>query len=201
MQQMNPAVVAYAGFWRRLAAYLIDSVILSVVLFLGFFLYGVVVGVQSSINGSPTPNSSSLGGGIAVIYVLWFVVVLLYYSIFEASPLQGTPGKLALGIKVTDLEGGRISYGRSAGRVLAKILSGLIIFIGYLLAAFTERKQALHDLIAGTLVVTRQPGAPMQQSYAGYSAYPSYPPPAPPPPAPPPLAPSALPPSEPPPSI
>jgi uncharacterized RDD family membrane protein YckC len=60
---------------------------------------------------------------------------------------------MALGIRVTDLDGGRISFGRATGRYFGKILSGLILGIGFLMAAFTERKQALHDLLAGTLVV------------------------------------------------
>lgn len=71
----------------------------------------------------------------------------------ESSAKQATLGKMALGIVVTDLEGARIGFGRATGRYFAKILSGLILGIGFLMAAFTERKQGLHDIIAGTLVV------------------------------------------------
>jgi uncharacterized RDD family membrane protein YckC len=73
----------------------------------------------------------------------------------ERSAKQATVGKLAIGIKVTDLDGGRISFWRALGRTFAKIISGIILFIGYIMAAFTERKQALHDKIADTLVVKR----------------------------------------------
>ena len=73
----------------------------------------------------------------------------------ESSANQATVGKMALGIQVTDLQGNRISFGRALGRTLAKILSGLILLIGYIMAAFTEKKQGLHDMIAGTLVVKK----------------------------------------------
>jgi uncharacterized RDD family membrane protein YckC len=79
----------------------------------------------------------------------------LYFAYQESSPAQATIGKRALGIKVTDLEGNRISFGRATGRYFAKYLSAITLFIGFLLAAFTARKQALHDMIAGTLVVNR----------------------------------------------
>lgn len=81
------------------------------------------------------------------------VAAWLYFSVFESSRLQATPGKLALGIRVTDLEGNRIGFGRATGRFFSKIVSGLILDIGYIMAAFTSRKQALHDMMAGTLVI------------------------------------------------
>jgi uncharacterized RDD family membrane protein YckC len=71
----------------------------------------------------------------------------------ESSPLQATIGKLAVGLRVTDLQGQRISFGRATGRFFAKWLSGAILLIGYLMAGFTEKKQALHDRIAGCLVL------------------------------------------------
>ena len=79
----------------------------------------------------------------------------LYSALLESSPNQATVGKMALGIKVTDLDGERISFGRATGRHFGKILSFLILCIGYLMVAFTERKQGLHDLMAGTLVVDK----------------------------------------------
>ena len=77
----------------------------------------------------------------------------LYFALMESSSKQATLGKMALGIRVTDVNGNRIGFGRATGRHFAKILSGLILGIGFLMAAFTEKKQALHDMIAGTLVV------------------------------------------------
>jgi len=73
----------------------------------------------------------------------------------ESSELQATLGKMALGICVTDKYGNRISFGRATGRHFAKIISSLTLGIGYLAAAFTEKKQALHDIIAGCLVLKR----------------------------------------------
>jgi uncharacterized RDD family membrane protein YckC len=77
----------------------------------------------------------------------------IYEASMESSTKQATVGKMALGLKVTDLEGRRISFARATGRHFAKLISGIILLIGYIMAGFTERKQALHDMIAGTLVV------------------------------------------------
>ncbi len=79
----------------------------------------------------------------------------LYYSLLESSAWQATLGKKALGLEVTDLDGNRISFGRATGRFFAKIISSIILGIGYLMAGFTEKKQALHDILAGTLVIRK----------------------------------------------
>jgi uncharacterized RDD family membrane protein YckC len=79
----------------------------------------------------------------------------LYYSLLESSAWQGTLGKKALGLEVTDLDGNRISFGRATGRFFAKIISAIILGIGYIMAGFTEKKQALHDILAGTLVIRK----------------------------------------------
>ncbi len=122
----------YAGFWKRFAAIFIDGIIL-----------GIVGGVVSAIFGVPT------GGPIGALFG-W-----LYFAGMESSSYQATIGKQILGIRVTDLEGGRITFARATLRYFAKFVSGAIFMIGFLMAAWTERKQALHDMIAGTLVVTR----------------------------------------------
>ena len=79
----------------------------------------------------------------------------LYFALMESSSKQATLGKMALGIIVTDLNGNRLSFGRATGRYFGKIISGAILMIGYIMAGFTEKKQALHDIIAGCLVVNR----------------------------------------------
>ncbi|HET9015573.1 MAG TPA: RDD family protein, partial [Thermomicrobiaceae bacterium] len=84
--------------------------------------------------------------------LIWLIVPWLYYALMESSPYQATLGKLAAGIVVTDEFGGRISFGRASGRYFAKWISYLTFFIGFVVAGFTKQKQALHDLIAGTLV-------------------------------------------------
>ena len=86
--------------------------------------------------------------------IIW-AVIPFYWAAFESSKWQASPGKMALGIKVTDLNGNRISFARASGRYFAKILSGLTLLVGYFMAAFTARKQALHDIIAGCLVVNK----------------------------------------------
>ena len=129
----------YAGFWRRFAAWLID-----------YILVGVVTGILVAILGAIGDDA-----GTGLGYFLSVIGSLLYYSVLESSANQATVGKMALGIQVTDLQGNRISFGRALGRTLAKILSGLILLIGYIMAAFTAKKQGLHDMIAGTLVVKK----------------------------------------------
>jgi len=136
----------YAGFWRRLVAYLIDYLIIGAGAFAVGFLIGIVAGVAGAdVNG----------GWLVAIYVITIAGYYLYYAFMESSANQATVGKIALGLKVTDEVGNRISFGRALGRTVAKILSALILFMGFVMAGFTDRKQALHDKIAHTLVVKR----------------------------------------------
>lgn len=87
--------------------------------------------------------------------VLNIVGVWLYFALQESSERQATIGKRALNIYVTDMYGRRISFGQATGRYFSKIISSLILGIGYIMAGFTEKKQGLHDMIAGTLVKRR----------------------------------------------
>ena len=137
----------YAGFWRRFAAVLIDVILVGAVSFVVGMIWGLVIGDSS--------------GSILLLQLIILVAYYVYVAAMESSSYQATVGKIALGIQVTDLNGNRVSFGRALGRNLAKILSGLILYIGFIMAAFTERKQGLHDMIAGTLVVKRgeQPAA------------------------------------------
>jgi uncharacterized RDD family membrane protein YckC len=89
------------------------------------------------------------------VAIISAILQWLYFSLMESSVWQATVGKKLLGLTVTDLEGRRISFGRATGRYFAKIISSLILFIGYMMAGFTEKKQALHDMIAGTLVLRK----------------------------------------------
>lgn len=126
-----PVAVEYAGFWRRFAAAIIDGLILSV--------------------ASTTVIFVSLG----IAYPFTLVVGWLYYSLMESSSTQATLGKMALNIKVTDLDGRRISFGRATGRYFGKIVSAIILLVGYIMIAFTEKKQGLHDMMANTLVLMK----------------------------------------------
>ncbi|MCX6133697.1 MAG: RDD family protein [Ignavibacteriales bacterium] len=156
---MRP-VVQYAGFWRRFVAHLIDQVIvgfIALVLFLpALAMFGIGVGA-----GMMDEDFSAVGFVIAVIaaYLVAILAVMilawLYFALMESSAKQATLEKLALGIVVTDLSGNRISFGRATGRYFGKIVSSMILSIGYIMAAFTEKKQALHDIMASCLVVMK----------------------------------------------
>ena len=135
----------YAGFWRRFAAYLIDYILISVVGGIAFFILAAIAGDD----------------GRCLRLHPWFVGFFVYFAYMEAPSTQATVGKIALGIQVTDLQGNRISFGKALGRNVAKILSALILYIGFIMAAFTAKKQALHDMIAGTLVVKKGSTTPM----------------------------------------
>ena len=157
---MDQPAVTYAGFWKRFVAYLIDSIVLSVAGFLAILpILGLIgLGVGSAMSG----DSESRDGFIAAAIGAYFIAILammvaswLYYALMETSVNQGTLGKMALGIKVTDLNGNRISFGMATGRYFGKIVSSMIFMVGYIMAGFTEKKQALHDMMAGCLVVNK----------------------------------------------
>ena len=140
---------------------MIDTVILSV----AGFVAGIVFGLTAVAIDAASGSSSSTGGTASSIASLlsWAIGLVggwLYFSLQESSARQATIGKLAMGIKVADLEGSRISFGRATARYFSKFLSGLICAVGYVMAGFTQRKQALHDMIASTLVVRARPDFP-----------------------------------------
>jgi uncharacterized RDD family membrane protein YckC len=83
------------------------------------------------------------------------IVFWCYFCGMESSPLQGTLGKKAVGIYVTDEQGQRVTFARATGRHFAKILSGVLLGIGFLVAGFARRKQAWHDFLSGCLVLRR----------------------------------------------
>ncbi len=138
----------YAGFWIRFLAYFIDSLLTTVVL----LALGTVLGVLIVASGAEE-NGEMLALAQAMLRIVSIIVGWIYFSWLESSPWQGTLGKKMLGLRVTDLNGNRISFGKASGRYFGKILSGLILLIGFVMVAFTEKKQALHDQLAGTLVV------------------------------------------------
>ena len=137
--------MTYAGFWKRFAAFLIDMIVLMV---LGAIVGGIFGFLYGTTAG--TAEGSEVMGQMGGIIVGW-----IYYAAFESSEKQATLGKMALSIKVTDLEGQRIGFGRATGRHFAKIVSGIILLIGYIMVAFTSQKQGLHDIMAGCLVVNK----------------------------------------------
>lgn len=153
----------YAGFWIRVAAAIVDSAILGAanlgitLLILGDFY---IEYFRSIAAGHPMLIPESFTFLWALANLLTVVVSWLYCAGFESSRHQGTPGKILLRIKVVDQRNQRISFLRATGRCYAKCLSSLICMIGWLMVAFTERRQGLHDIIAGTFVVPDRPGPP-----------------------------------------
>jgi len=146
----------YAGFWIRVGAYLIDTVILVIAQAIIFAVFGVSMMGASGLDPAAGDAFATAGGGIA--YLITTVGSILYFAILESSAKQATVGKMALGLIVVDVDGNRISFLRALGRYFAKILSGIILFIGYIMVGFTERKQGLHDMICSTLVLKATPG-------------------------------------------
>jgi uncharacterized RDD family membrane protein YckC/Tfp pilus assembly major pilin PilA len=132
--------IPYAGFWRRAGAFIIDYIIVAVVL--RIFALGF---------GGPAHQGTN--PRFALIYL---IAACLYYALFESSQMQATPGKRAVGLKVTDLQGEQISFGRALGRLFGHLVSYLTFGVGFAMAVFTERRQTLHDKMAGTLVVNRE---------------------------------------------
>ncbi|MBK7855695.1 MAG: RDD family protein [Bacteroidetes bacterium] len=151
LDNTNPQHFLYAGFWRRFLAMFIDSLILGLVSSIVFsnsqfkFSSDEPFMVFDTI---PLFYSFNLLGGIAS-----FILNLIYYAALESSKYQATLGKMAMGIKVIDADGNRLSSQKAIVRYVCKIISAIILFIGYIMAAFDSKKQALHDKIADTLVI------------------------------------------------
>jgi uncharacterized RDD family membrane protein YckC len=157
----------YAGFWRRFGAGLIDGVVMGLI----FVLIGLVSGVGFAFTGGmvlamlsrfgmiaqddepPPPGGGDVWISLGVGAVIGIAACIVYHARMESSASQATIGKKALGLRVTDLDGRHISFRRALRRCAAKIVSCLTLSIGFLMAARTEKRQALHDIIAGTLVM------------------------------------------------
>ncbi|MCP5396489.1 MAG: RDD family protein [Sphingomonadaceae bacterium] len=142
----------YAGFWIRVGAYIIDAIILGI----AQYVIAMILGIDMMASADPMDPTASAGGSM-LLNVISLGMGIAYFAGLESSNWQATVGKKALGLVVTDLNGQRISFLKALGRYLAKILSALILLIGFIMVAFTERKQGLHDMLAGTLVYKGQP--------------------------------------------
>ncbi|HEY0742805.1 MAG TPA: RDD family protein [Chryseosolibacter sp.] len=160
---MTQANLVYASFGARLGAWLIDVIIIGCVQFVVVapIMTFLGLGVASQVQDGEITEEAALGmaGGIMAMVgsamLVTLAITLLYFALMESSKSQATLGKMALGIKVTDMDGNRLSFGKAFLRSIGKLVSSAIMYIGYLLAAFTEKKQALHDLIASTLVLKK----------------------------------------------
>jgi uncharacterized RDD family membrane protein YckC len=155
--QTHPiATPRYAGFWARFFALVIDAIILGTAqgvlsLVLGVPMFGGMS--LTSIDSDDVVTITQFSGALVAFQLMSIVASWLYFALMESSAKQATVGKMAVGMHVTDLNGNRISFARATGRYFAKYLSGIILLIGYIMAAFTPKKQALHDKLADTLVI------------------------------------------------
>jgi uncharacterized RDD family membrane protein YckC len=154
--------VEYGGFWLRFLAFLIDGAVLG----LGIFVVAIplifLTGLGTYLSQiHPEEEAGDAGfwlimGVIFLFATVSLAVTWLYHAWMESSEWQATLGKKALGLVVTDMAGGRVSFGRATGRHFGKIVTNMIpAFIGYIMAGFTAQKQALHDMIAGCLILRR----------------------------------------------
>ena len=146
---------AYAGFWRRFLASLIDGILVSFVLHQLNMVLILMLGRVIEVGSTEDDLWSALAVWLTLWLTLCVVLTWLYHAVMESSPWQATLGKRALGMVVTDLAGNRISFGRATGRFCARFVSGILLNLGYLIQPFTAKRQALHDTIADTLVVVR----------------------------------------------
>jgi uncharacterized RDD family membrane protein YckC len=136
----------YGGFWIRLGAKFIDWIIITVAM---VALYAVVVPMMGSAR-----NPSSFLAIQGLLMLLQFAIPVAYGTWFLGR-FAATIGKMACGLKVVTAEGGRVTYARALGRCLAEIISQIILYIGYIIAASDDEKRTLHDRICNTRVVKK----------------------------------------------
>lgn len=145
--------VKYAGFWIRFLAGLIDSIILTFAFILFLGIYGGLAVLFHFYGLHPQQN----GKLIVILFTIYTIgttiLYYLYFALLESSSWQATLGMKACGLKITDSDFKRISFWRALGREICTILSSFILYIGYIMIAFTRRKQGLHDMICDTYVV------------------------------------------------
>jgi uncharacterized RDD family membrane protein YckC len=151
---VNPVAFRYAGFWLRFVAAIIDGIITNLVSGIAQF---AVLGSFSTFGGITTEVGAeamwaALAGRVGLAVALGTAIHACYEAFFVAH-LGATPGKLALGLKVVRPDGGPVSLGRAFGRYFAKMLSAMILFIGYIMVGFDSQKRALHDMICDTRVI------------------------------------------------
>lgn len=150
----------YAGFWLRFVALIIDGIVLAILQFVVIApILGVIgLGMSSGSGMDPDDPTMMIAKFMAIFSTVGLVlqiVQILYFTLMESSKYQATLGKLALGLIVTDINGQKLDFVKALIRNISKIVSWIILAVGFIMAGFTEKKQALHDIIAGTLVVKK----------------------------------------------
>ena len=154
---VTPAAVVYSGFWRRVAGLIIDGLVIVI----PFSVFAGAIGgdglttttTTNPATGAQVTHLHLAPGRFFSLFLLQLAVACVYSALLQSSSHQATLGQMALGIRVTDLSGGRISVARGVGRFFGYQLSNLLLGLGNLVMLFTPRRQALQDLLASTLVV------------------------------------------------
>ena len=149
--QQTSSPMIYATFWHRFVAFVVDAFLHSIITFVIGFPIGVILFliIYEKVYDKNLIYLWEQGIGVVLrILVGWF-----YFALQEPSRFEATLGKTSMKLRVVGLSGERISFGRATGRYFGKMLSQLTLLIGYLIQPFTEKKQALHDMLAETLVV------------------------------------------------
>jgi uncharacterized RDD family membrane protein YckC len=141
--------VGYGGFWLRVVAYIVDGILLNI----AFGIIAFLTGLSMMPANFATMDPGELLSATGTLQLASLVITWLYFSLMESSPRGATVGKMAVGLRVVTDEGTRLSFLNATGRFFAKFVSAIILCIGFLMVAFTDRKRGLHDMIAGTLVV------------------------------------------------
>ncbi len=147
-REVEKAHLHYGGLAHRFGAYLVDSIIFSVPV----FIVGLIIQIIAPATVTQTNAQAILGSALGLLVLAAVIGSWLYFAYFESSENQATPGKMVFGLKVTDLNGNRISFGKATGRYWAKMISAIPFGLGFIMPFFTQKKQALHDILVGTLV-------------------------------------------------
>jgi len=150
--------VVYAGFWKRFAANIIDSVLVGIVgVLVQLLIGGMLFGGMAALSTRPGEAFGTVAGvlGLLLMYLAPMALAAAYFGVMHASAQQASLGKMAVGIKVTDDAGEAISFWRGFGRYFGMVLSSIPLGLGLVMAGFTHRKRALHDMLCSTLVVDR----------------------------------------------
>ena len=142
---MNEIIKSYGGFWKRVIAYLIDGLIIALPITMVFGTVIPDVMMAEDVQAKPF--------AVTVPQLVMILTSWIYFAGLESSQWQATVGKKILGMKVTDMAGQRINFVKATVRYLSKLLSSFILMIGFIMVAFTVKKQGLHDFIAATTVV------------------------------------------------
>ena len=149
----SPIVLEYAGFWIRVAAKIIDGLI-----FGGSFLaiMFIILGVSGhSFRSIATPEGIQSIQSLSLLINLLQLIFYIVLPVFFLGKFAATPGKMLLGLKVIRSDGERVTYLRAFCRMLSETLSAIILYIGYIMVAFTEENKGLHDIICNTRVIRK----------------------------------------------